>query len=140
LRVSKAVLIVDDEPDIITYLSIALNENGYETLSARSADAGFRIVENSMPDLVCLDIMMPMKSGISLYLRLKNDLRFKDIPVLIISGVVRDDDFDIESYTAGETAPAPDGFLEKPVDVSRLIEIVEGLTRDRRENSRNQVG
>lgn len=138
MRVSKSVLIVDDEPDIITYLSIALNENGYETLSARSADAGFRIVENSSPDLICLDIMMPMKSGISLYLRLKKDSRFKDIPVLIISGVARDGDFNIANFTAGETAPEPDGFLEKPVDVSRLIEIVEGLTRNHSE--RNQVG
>jgi DNA-binding response OmpR family regulator len=63
----KKVLIVDDEPDVVTYLTLLLENDGYTVYSASSAEEGFDLVEIVEPDLVCLDIMMPKQLGLSLY-------------------------------------------------------------------------
>ena len=71
----KKIMVVDDEPDIITYLTTLLEENGYETESAKDGVDGLKKIRESRPDLVCLDILMPEKSGIGLYRELKKDER-----------------------------------------------------------------
>ena len=67
------ILIVDDEPDVIAYLSIALEDNDYLVKSATNASAGFQIAQEFMPDIICLDILMPGQTGVSLYEKLRMD-------------------------------------------------------------------
>jgi CheY-like chemotaxis protein len=56
----KKVLIADDEPNIVTALEFLLERNGYEVYIARNGDAALKLVEQHRPDLVLLDVMMPV--------------------------------------------------------------------------------
>ena len=71
----KKILIVDDEPDILMYLTTFLMDNGYQPLQARSADEAFAVLEKQKPDMICLDIMMPKQSGSALYQKIRLDDR-----------------------------------------------------------------
>ncbi len=126
---AKKILIVDDEVDITTYLSAVLQANGYSSAIATDADAGFVLAGDVHPDLICLDIMMPKESGISMYARLKRDPDLQHIPVIIISGVEQGGTFDFRSYVADDTIPEPERFMEKPIDVEKYIQAIEELVR-----------
>jgi len=124
------VLIVDDEPDVVTYLSTALHAHGYQTMAAGSAERGLELIDESRPDVICLDIMMPRESGISMYLHLKQDSTTQHIPVVIISGVAAEGQFDFRAYVADRSIPPPERYLEKPVVVNDLIATVQELIAD----------
>lgn len=124
------VLIVDDEPDVVTYLSTALHAHGFQAAVAHSAERGLQLVEESRPDVICLDIMMPRESGITMYLHLKQNSRTQHIPVVIISGVAAEGQFDFRTYVPDHSVPSPERYLEKPVVVDELIAAVRQLLEE----------
>jgi CheY-like chemotaxis protein len=71
--------------------------------------------------------MMPEKSGISIYTSLKKDSSLRDIPVLIISGVSRQGEFDFRSYVPDTSIPPPAGYLEKPIVVDQYLQLISDL-------------
>ncbi len=120
-------MIVDDEPDIVTYFCAVLSDNGYEVVSAGDADEAWARLEESVPDLVTLDVMMPRRSGIAFYKDLKLDERYKDVPAIIISAFSLARDFDGRGFRKlipDKRVPEPAAFIEKPVGASRLLEAV----------------
>lgn len=121
------VLIVDDEPDVAAYMAAALRANGHSPTVAHSATSALELLHRSQPDLICLDIMMPRESGMSMYLRLKKSDVFRTIPVLIVSGVGQDGQLDFRNYVADESVPPPESYLEKPIKVDDFIATVEKL-------------
>jgi twitching motility two-component system response regulator PilH len=124
---NKKVIIVDDEPDVRTYLATLLEDNDYESFSASSSEEGFKFAKKEHPDLICLDIMMPSESGISLYKKLKSDEECKEIPVLLISAITRERDFVLEDYSLDSTLPEPVGFLEKPINPSTFLDKIKSI-------------
>jgi CheY-like chemotaxis protein len=136
---AQRVLIVDDEPDVVKYLSTALSVNGYDIAVTDNVSEGLKQVVEFAPDLICLDIMMPKESGISMYIRLKEEPTTRSIPVIIISGVAPESQFDFRSYVADETVPPPERFLEKPVSVGVLLDTVEKLIRTHPQRSAGRV-
>jgi CheY-like chemotaxis protein len=130
----KKILIVDDDPDVILFLSTLLQDHEFETLEARNGREGLLKVKSEHPDLILLDLMMPEKSGIALLKELKSDEQLGKIPVVMVTGVSGETGIDLESFfrkrapEAGKDAvPRPEGFLEKPVDPQRLLALVEEL-------------
>ena len=124
----KKILIVDDERDIIIYLSTLLKENGYEVLQAQSAEEALEKILDDRPDLVCLDIMMPKQSGIALYRKFKLDDRSKNIPAIFISAFGMAEKFTGEGfrkYVPEPEVPEPVAYLEKPVQVPRLLDLIQ---------------
>ena len=121
------ILIVDDEADVATYLSTILKAHGHSVLIADSVRKAFEVLAESTPDLICLDIMMPRESGISMYRRLKQDDQTSGIPVVVVSGVETEGQFDIRTYVEHEDVPPPECFLEKPVKVPEFVKTVERL-------------
>ena len=121
------VLIVDDEPDVATYLATVLRAHGHRPEVAGSVAEGFARLDEALPDLICLDIMMPKESGISMYARLKSESRTRSIPVLVISGVAPAGQFDFRAYLPDESIPPPEQFLEKPVAVQEFLAAVARL-------------
>jgi len=124
---AKKILIVDDEPDITTYLAAILETQGYSPVMATDVDTGWNLVRKLKIELICLDIMMPRESGISMYVRLRQDSVLKDIPVVIVSGVGEKGNFDFRSYVPDTSIPAPDHFFEKPVNVEEYLRVVGRL-------------
>jgi len=125
--VGARVLIVDDEPDVATYLATVLRAHGHRPEVAGSVEEGFTRLDEALPDLICLDIMMPKESGISMYARLKRESRTRSIPVLVISGVATAGQFDFRAYLPDESIPPPEQFLEKPVAVEEFVAAVARL-------------
>jgi two-component system cell cycle response regulator DivK len=121
------ILIVDDEPDVVTYLTALLENAGYQVYSAGNSDEGFEMLKIFEPDIVCLDIMMPQKLGLNMYCDLKRDARFKDLPVLIISGVVSEEDFEFRKLVPDETIPPPTEYIEKPINRKQFLDLVMQL-------------
>ena len=125
---SKKILIIDDEPDVVTYLSAVLEANGYKSYATSNIKTAMEQVEDIRPDLICLDIVMPQETGISFYTRLRQDKELKTIPVIIISGIVELEKFDFRTYTKNDSIPPPECYMEKPIDVEKYIKKVTQLT------------
>lgn len=125
------VLIIDDEPDVAAYLATVLRANGHSPVIAGSAEAGFASLKEERPDVICLDIMMPKESGISMYIRLRQDRDTMHIPVIMISGVDLEEQLDSHFRLPDHTVPRPEYFMDKPVDVGEFLAAIERLTASR---------
>ncbi len=131
---AKKILIVDDDPDVVLFLSTVLQDNGYATVEASDGRDGLQKARDELPQLILLDLMMPHKSGIALLSELKEDDRLKAIPVIMVTGVTGETGIDFESFLAArpreaspDGPPRPDGYLEKPVAPERLLALVERI-------------
>ena len=125
---ARTVLIIDDEPDVRLYLKMVLEQDEFDVRTASGAREGYAQINEHVPDLVCLDIMMPKESGIKLYRQMKEDARWKDVPVMIISGVATNKEFDFRNFVPDETVPPPDAYLEKPIQIKEFLRTVNDLT------------
>ena len=120
----KKILIVDDDPVQTKLLATKLPENGYTVLSATQAASGLQMAMDKYPDLIILDVMMPIINGYNLCQLLKNDPKHKDIPIILLTS--RDKEKDIE---IGRDVGA-DAYLIKPVSISSLLEKIAELLKD----------
>jgi DNA-binding response OmpR family regulator len=120
----KKVLIVDDEPDVVTFLSSLLEDNGFEALSARDGEEGFRKARAEHPDLISLDISMPHESGVRMYRDVVETAETADIPIIIVTGISKD--FKQFIYGRKHLKP-PDGYFEKPIDKEAFLSKVRSL-------------
>ncbi|MFH2204991.1 MAG: response regulator [Elusimicrobiota bacterium] len=118
---SKKILVVDDEPDTVSFLTTLLEDNGYVTCSANDGDEARGVLKSEKPDLITLDIEMPNKSGVRLYREMKEAPELKDIPVLFVSGL---GDFKIFMQKI-KPLPDPAAFVEKPLDEERVLQAVK---------------
>lgn len=108
------ILIVDDEPFNVDYLEQELADLGYETMSARNGLEALEIIQSESPDLVLLDIMMPIMDGFTVLERVKANPSIRDIPIIVISAVN-----DIKSVIRGIQSGAED-YLPKPFEPTLL--------------------
>lgn len=111
------ILVVDDEPDALSYLSTVFEDNGAETLQAGDGAAALELARNGAPDLITLDLAMPGKSGIDVFVELRSDQRTQHIPVCIITGHPELRKLIYER----PASPPPEGFMNKPVDDRTLL-------------------
>ena len=120
------ILVVDDEPEIHTVLGKLLSKEGFIVTGAYGADEALRIIDEARPDLIILDIMMPMVSGIEVCNRLKSDPKTKDILVLIVSA--RDAQADrIDGLMHGA-----DDYVSKPFHLRSLVRKIEHMLEKKR--------
>ena len=145
----KRVLVVDDDENTRRFLSVALEANGYQAMTAEDGDDGYNKVQEEKPDLILLDVMMPKKTGFSLFKQLRRKEEFKDIPVIMLTAVAEVLEED-ENQAEGETFERPfdslrdslrkaivkmrdeglvkpEVFIDKPIDPEQLIEEVKSL-------------
>lgn len=115
---SFKLLIVDDEPEIGELLSYNFRKRGFEVMTAANGFTGFSMLNGFIPDVIILDIMMPYVNGISMCKELKNDIRYKDIPVLFLSAT-SNDDLIKSALDAGGSR-----FISKPIQLNLLIDLV----------------
>ena len=114
---AKTVLVVDDDPDAVDFFVTVLEDNGYNTVSARDGNEALDRIQEEIPDLITLDVTMPEKSGVGVFRKLKETDEYKDIPVIIITGV--SDDFK-QFISTRRQVPPPEGYLAKPVEPEQL--------------------
>lgn len=130
----RNAVVIDDEQDICRYISSILEEHGFTTRTANEAETGEELIRNEPPDLICLDLMMPGRTGIQLFVRLKGDKSTKQIPLVMITGIKEQLNIDWAKIAGGLRTRKPDGFIEKPVDPVRLMRVVEDVLERPRDN------
>jgi len=123
----KKILVVDDEPHVVTYLETLLQDNGYATTSASNGKEAMQRIQEDRPDLVCLDVSMPEESGVRCYRNLKENPELSSIPVVIVTAVTGyggDPEPFKHFLSTRKQVPPPDGYLSKPIDKQEFLETV----------------
>jgi len=117
-------MIVDDDPDIRTYLKTLFEKNGYETETAEDSESGFEKAREFQPSLITLDILMPKESGMKLFKKLKEDDTLKDVPVVILTGVSQYRELHENDFSSSQL---PAAFIEKPIQQEQILATVSEL-------------
>ncbi len=119
---SKKVLVVDDEPDVRSYLKAALKDAGFRVVTANDGYEALENVKEEPPDLISLDLVMPKHSGAMFHRELRKNKEWAKIPVLIVTGHARDDlgKSDLEELMMH----GPGIYLEKPVSPEAYVNAV----------------
>jgi len=120
----KKILIIDDEEDVITYLSTFFTDNGFETVSAMNGKEGFKKAKSEKPDIITLDVSMPEESGVKALRDLQTNESTKNTPIIMVTGVSIDMKRFIE--TRKQVHP-PEGYFEKPIDRKALLKKIKEL-------------
>jgi DNA-binding NarL/FixJ family response regulator len=118
---SGHILLVDDEPGLREAVQAYLEDSGFAVQVASNARDAWQLLEQTTPDLVISDIMMPQVSGYEFLKQMREDVRFLNLPVVFLTakGMTKDR---IEGYNAG-----CDAYLSKPFDPDELVAIAENL-------------
>ena len=118
---SKRVLIVDDEPNIVISLEFLLKRAGLEVLIARDGEAGLAEIRSAHPDLVILDVMMPKLDGFGVLDAVRADPAVQSTPILMLTARGRDAD-QKKGLALGANA-----YLSKPFSTAELVQKVQEL-------------
>ncbi len=122
---SAQLLLVDDEPGLREAVKDYLTESGFSVQVASNAREGWELMQQNTPDLVISDIMMPQVDGYQFLKQLRDDPRFKALPVIFLTAKGMTGDR-IQGYQA-----RCDAYLSKPFDPDELVAIVENLLERR---------
>ena len=125
---TRHVLVIDDEPDVTAYLSTALGDKGWRVSVANSADEGLELARRDVPDAILLDVMMPERGGMSTLVALRRDPVLNGVPVVLVTGIQDQLNRDFEDYLGRFRHVQPDGYVEKPIDLCLLLELLDELT------------
>jgi DNA-binding response OmpR family regulator len=118
---TKKVLIADDEPNIVTALEYLLERNGYQVYIARDGEGALQLVEAHRPDLVLLDVMMPVKSGYEVCKRMRERADWRHIKIILLTAKGHG-----EEMSKGLSAGA-DLHITKPFSTQELVAKINGL-------------
>lgn len=111
------VLVVDDEDDIRSYLSVALEDAGFRVVTASSGKIALEKLKQQKPHFISLDLVMPGGSGIGFLHELRRHKEWSSIPVMIVTGHAKDElgKADLAQALEGSLLLGPQTYLEKPV-------------------------
>lgn len=129
---AERLLLVDDEPGLREAVQAYLEDSGFTVDVAANAQEGWQRLEELSPGLVITDIMMPQVDGYQFLAQMRQDLRFRDLPVIFLTarGMTSDR---IQGYQAGV-----DAYLPKPFDPDELVAIIENLLERRAANAASE--
>ena len=121
----KVILLVDDEPGVVSLIGDYLTMRGYSIYAAHDGKEGLKMAKRIMPDLIILDIMMPHMDGYEVLERLKKDENTVSIPVIMLSAKASDKDKlkAMELYS--------EIYITKPFELADLREKIETVFKSR---------
>jgi DNA-binding response OmpR family regulator len=117
----RRVLIADDEPNIVAALEYLLQRSGYQVHIARNGDDALRLIEEHRPDLVLLDVMMPLRSGYDVCQRMREHEDWRHIKIVMLSAKGRE-----VEVNKGMSLGA-DLYITKPFSNRDLVAKIDGL-------------
>lgn len=124
------ILIVDDDPDITEAMRVILENKHYVVSNAGGIEQAMESLEEELPDLIILDVMMSTtQDGFILSRKLKADDKYKDIPILMLTSIKDKMGIDFKSAAGDESWLPVDEYLTKPVKPDVLIDKVAKLLK-----------
>ena len=118
---AKKVLIVDDEPNIVLSVEFLMKREGFEVAVARNGQEAMDFLASEVPDLVILDVMMPLKNGFEVCEEVRADDRYADMPILMLTAKARGAEID-KGLSLGANA-----YIPKPFSTHELVAKVKEL-------------
>ncbi len=115
----KVILIIEDDEDSRFLLKYYLSEINYEVVEAKDGKEGIQIVKSKKPDLILIDIMMPVMDGNTATKIIREDTQFNNIPIVALTANTSEDEKQ-RSIDAG-----CNDFIEKPLDLNILTEVIK---------------
>ena len=128
----KSILIIEDESDVSQFFKMALEDAGYEVTVADNAEAAMKSIKANPPDLMTLDLIMPNQTGISLFKELRTSSEYKEIPIIVITGVDQDTKQAFSHkhlFKKLKIVHEPEAYLVKPVSSDTLTKTVEQVLK-----------
>jgi two-component system, OmpR family, alkaline phosphatase synthesis response regulator PhoP len=119
----RRILIVDDEPNIVTSLEFLMRGRHYEVRTARNGEEALRRAESFRPDLVLLDVMMPQRSGFEVCRKIRENPALREVKILMLTAKGRDPEKN-RGLDLGANA-----YVTKPFSTKELMSTVRGLLR-----------
>jgi DNA-binding response OmpR family regulator len=119
MSAKSKILVIDDEPEITEIVQAFLVNAGYMVKIENSSTAGMESAKSFKPDLILLDIMMPVMDGYEVCAKLKKDPQTMGIPVLFLTGKDAKDDAGMSFKSGGDL------FIKKPFSCERLLNMVK---------------
>ncbi len=117
----RKVLIVDDEPNIVTALEFLLERRGYEVRVATNGEEAMALLESFRPDVVLLDVMMPKRSGYEVCQKVRERPDMQQVKVVMLSAKGR------EAEVSKGLSLGADLYITKPFSTQELVERIDGL-------------
>ncbi len=119
----KKVLVIDDEPDMQKLLKIRLEQENLQVITAGDGEAGVKMAEQEIPDIILLDIMMPKMDGYSCLKELRSLPNTKNTPVLMLSGKEEDKVADLFAFQKIS------GYMEKPFELDDVVKKIKEILK-----------
>jgi two-component system alkaline phosphatase synthesis response regulator PhoP len=120
------ILIVDDDPDLVEAVTMILESKDYDVIAAYGGIEGLEKAKAEEPDLIVLDVMMPDKDGYAVCKELKDDPKYGNIPILLLTAVVSKIPTTRYTQQMGLETEADD-YIDKPVEPAELVRRIEVL-------------
>lgn len=120
LEKRKKILIVDDEVESVGYLERILLRQNYDVISANNGTNAIDLAQGHLPDLIILDIILPDMEGSEVAAKLRENPSTKDIPIIVVSGVV----LCKEDQTQNDLPGCKQYVLAKPITPQEIIELI----------------
>ena len=117
----KKILIVDDEPDVASLLTLLFESQGHQVIVATDGQQALEKARHENPDLILLDIMLPRIDGYRVARMLKFDEKFRHIPIVMLTAKIQDKDKQLGLETGA------DAYVTKPFDTVALLEKVKEI-------------
>jgi len=112
----KKILLVEDEAFLSSLLELKLSQEGFQVEKAMDGEEAFNMLENFMPDLILLDLILPKRNGFEFLEMMRNDPRFSKIPVIITSNLGQDSDIE-----RGKTFGVIEYIIKNKLSIDELV-------------------
>lgn len=125
----KKVLIVDDDVSVRLFVEAVLEGEGWSCILGVNGEEACDLAESEQPDLIVLDVDMPVMDGFTAFKALRNSPFTEKIPIIMLTGVNTEGDgaqHDAQSMERDFGLPGPEGFVDKPVDATFLLNSILG--------------
>lgn len=128
------ILIIEDERALVEVLAANLEREGFDVLMAHDGQDGLRQAQLKLPDLIVLDLMLPVKPGLEVCRELRNGSRTRDIPIVMVTAKAEETD-ELVGFAVGA-----DDYVTKPYSVKILIERIKKELRRRQSQEEPAAG
>ena len=126
------IITIDDDPVVRTLIKKTFSSLGFEVITAADGFEGLQAIENNQPDIIFLDIMMPIIDGLEVLKRIKATPKIAKIPVIMFTAIA-------EGHMIAESSKiGAEDYIIKPFQSSVLIQKVKKLLKDKYRISRSQ--